>query len=79
MNATEMNHTLDYMEVIDLPAYRRICEAGQRAAKYALTWANQTMAGVCAASLVAAELQCIVEAMRYERMGGVFIAGGGGK
>lgn len=79
MNATEMNHTLDFMETFDPPAYKRICYAGQMAAKYALTWTNMNVQCVCAASLIAAELQCIVEAMRYERMGGVFLAVKDGK
>lgn len=78
MNATEMNHTLDYMEELDYPAYVRIVYAGHWACLYWMR-RNWAVEEVFAATLIAEELQCIVEAMRYERMGGVFIAGGGGK
>lgn len=78
MNAIEMNHTLDFMEELDPPGAYRIRLAGQYAAIYWMV-RNWTVAEISAAALVACELQCIVEAMRYERVGGVFIAVKDGK
>lgn len=74
MNATEMHDAIAFLDVFDPMAANRVRYAGMMGLQYATRgWFLQTMGGVNAAVLVACEVQCVVEAFKAERAGGILI------